>query len=51
MSRDPNEPIDPSPAVSRPTAAWQLAVAWLIVSVPTLWGVYQTIRQATALFR
>jgi hypothetical protein len=51
MSRDPNESIQHSPTVSHSTTAWQLMVAWLIVSVPTLWGVFQTIRQATALFR
>jgi hypothetical protein len=26
-------------------------VAWLLVSVPLIWGVWQTIKKASALFR
>jgi hypothetical protein len=26
-------------------------LAWLLVSVPLLWGVWQTVKKATALFR
>ena len=28
-----------------------VVVAWLLVSVPLLWGVWQTIKKASALFR
>jgi len=28
-----------------------IVVAWLLVSVPLIWGVWQTIKKASALFR
>ncbi len=28
-----------------------VVVAWLLVSVPLIWGVWQTIKKASALFR
>ena len=32
--------------------SWVLVVvAWLLVSVPLLWGVWQTVKKAAALFR
>jgi hypothetical protein len=42
--------IDPSPQL--PTGQWGLvAVAWLLVGVPLLWGVWNTLLKAAALFR
>jgi len=36
---------------ARGTPASMVIIAWLIVSIPLAWGVFQTIRTATALFR
>jgi hypothetical protein len=36
---------------SHPTNVLELVLAWLAVGVPLLWGVVQTLRKATALFR
>ncbi|MDT5295183.1 MAG: hypothetical protein QOJ76_2063 [Acidobacteriota bacterium] len=29
----------------------RLAISWLVVSVPLLWGIYQTFEKSLALFR
>jgi hypothetical protein len=43
---------DPQPAdVPSTTPAWAVTVAWLLVTVPLLWGVWQTIKKASALFQ
>jgi hypothetical protein len=44
------------PQQSRPPehsggSAGVVLLAWLLVSVPLLWGVWQTIKKAAALFR
>lgn len=38
---------------ARPTAAsWvAVAIAWILVGIPLLWGVYMTIKKAAPLFR
>jgi hypothetical protein len=42
----PDEPAEPS------RASWLLvAVAWLLVSVPLLWGIWTTLAKAAVLFR
>jgi hypothetical protein len=42
--------LDPSPQPS--AGQWGLvAVAWLLVGVPLLWGVWNTLLKAAALFR
>jgi hypothetical protein len=38
-----------SPASTTPRAA--VVLAWLLVTVPLLWGVWQTIKKASALFQ
>jgi hypothetical protein len=42
-----------NPAEStRVSGSWGLVIAaWLLVSVPLLWGVWQTVKKAAALFR
>jgi hypothetical protein len=43
---------DPQPAdIPSTTPLWVVAVAWLLVTVPLLWGVWQTIKKASALFQ
>ncbi len=42
---------DPSAAPTRARGAAILALAWLAVGLPLLWGVAQTISKAAALFR
>ena len=42
--------IDPS--AQRPAGQWALVVvAWLLVGAPLLWGVWNTLLKAVALFR
>jgi hypothetical protein len=36
---------------SEPPGLAVVLVAWLLVSVPLIWGVWQTIKKASALFR
>lgn len=38
---------------SRPLAgSWmQVALAWLAVTIPLLWGIWQTVKKAAVLFR
>jgi len=38
-------------STSQPNGALKLALAWLAVGVPLLWGVVQTLHKAMALFR
>ncbi len=33
------------------TSPWRLAAAWLVVTLPLAWGVYQTAAKALPLFR
>jgi hypothetical protein len=34
------------------TRGWGLVIAaWILVSVPLIWGVWQTVKKASALFR
>jgi MFS-type transporter involved in bile tolerance (Atg22 family) len=38
--------IEPSPS------SWLLvALAWLLVSIPLFWGIWQTVKKAAVLFR
>jgi hypothetical protein len=37
--------------IASTTPAWVVAVAWLVVTIPLLWGVWQTIKKASALFQ
>jgi hypothetical protein len=47
MATDPAEP-DATPSGS----SWVgVAVAWMLVGLPLLWGVLNTVRKALALFR
>ena len=41
------------PGTARPlTGRWGVVVgAWLLVAIPLLWGVWQTVKKAAALFR
>jgi hypothetical protein len=43
---------DPEQQEERPSAAsWVLvALAWIAVGVPLLWGIYQTLQKAKVLF-
>lgn len=44
----PGDPAE-SNSISR---SWGLVIAaWVLVSVPLLWGVWQTVKKAAALFR
>ena len=40
-----------SGSTSGPRQKIQLLLAWLVVSVPLLWGIWQTIKKAALLFR
>ena len=40
-----------SPAPRAASYALRLAIAWLIVGAPALWGVSQVIKKSLALFR
>jgi len=33
------------------TSAFQLFIAWMIVTIPLAWGVYRTVLNALALFQ
>ena len=37
--------------MTKTTRAIDLALAWLAVGIPLLWGVVETLRKASALFR
>ena len=40
------------PVSAPPASSWlMVAVAWLLVSVPLLWGVWTTLAKAAVLFR
>jgi hypothetical protein len=43
--------IDPGRETPRPGQWGLVAVAWLLVGVPLLWGVWMTLQKAAALFR
>lgn len=43
---------NPSPDVRPSTASWiAVALAWLVVGIPLLWGVFMTLEKAAPLFR
>ncbi len=43
---------DPSePSTAHPTPFALIAAAWLLVGLPLLWGVLQTLKKAAALFQ
>jgi hypothetical protein len=44
-------PLNDSESGSEPPALAVVLIAWLLVSVPLIWGVWQTIKKASALFR
>ncbi|HKP49731.1 MAG TPA: hypothetical protein VJU17_06920 [Gemmatimonadales bacterium] len=44
-------PFNQSEAGSGQQSLGVVMVAWLLVSVPLIWGVWQTIKKASALFR
>jgi hypothetical protein len=35
----------------RAARTWQVVLAWLAVSLPLLWGIWQTLKKAAVLFR
>jgi hypothetical protein len=37
--------------VGRSALDWRVLAAWLAVSVPLLWGIWQTLKKAAVLFR
>jgi hypothetical protein len=42
------DPIEPPPSLS----SWvQVALGWLLVGVPLLWGIFNTFKKAALLFR
>ena len=43
--------VDPGGEVPRPGQWGLVAVAWLLVGVPLLWGIWMTLQKAAALFR
>ncbi len=36
---------------ARQSSTARLAISWLVVSVPLLWGIFQTFEKSLALFR
>ena len=40
--------LQQSPSTTPPAA---VVLAWLLVTIPLLWGVWETIKKASALFR
>jgi hypothetical protein len=44
-------PVDGGESGSESPGLAVVLVAWLLVSVPLIWGVWQTIKKASALFR
>jgi hypothetical protein len=49
MTQQPSVDLRPDHPQSRLT--WQVVLAWLAVSIPLLWGVWQTLKKAAVLFR
>ena len=43
--------VDPGTEEPRPGPWGLVVVAWLLVGVPLLWGVWMTLQKAAALFR
>jgi hypothetical protein len=43
-------PTPPGATSTRPTPGAVVAFAWLLVGMPLLWGVFQTLKKAAALF-
>jgi hypothetical protein len=43
--------VDPGSEEPRPGQWGLVGVAWLLVGVPLLWGVWMTLQKAAALFR
>jgi hypothetical protein len=41
---------NPGPGDTRPGQWGPVAVAWLLVGIPLLWGVWTTLQKAAALF-
>lgn len=39
-----------APQAGRPSWVW-VALAWTLVGVPLVWGVYQTLKTAVKIFR
>jgi hypothetical protein len=44
-------PVDRRPDHTQSHLTWQVVLAWLAVSIPLLWGVWQTLKKAAVLFR
>jgi hypothetical protein len=40
----------PSERTPHPTPAWLIAFAWIVVSIPLIYGLYQTVKTASSLF-
>jgi hypothetical protein len=38
-------------SVTRETASWKVVLAWTIVLIPFIWGIYYTVRSSLALMR
>ena len=41
---------DAAPLAPRPTSPAVVVLAWVAVAVPLLWGIFQTLKKAAALF-
>jgi hypothetical protein len=51
MSNNFSAGQSPAAGVPRGSTAAMVFVAWLFVTLPTAWGVYNTVKTATQLFR
>ena len=43
--------MDDTTANSAPSTPVSIAIAWLIVGAPLLWGVWETVKKSMALFQ
>lgn len=48
---DDNETYNEREVAAKTTSTATLALAWLLVGIPLLWGVYQTLIKSLALFQ
>ena len=49
MTLQPRRETDPE--MRRAGLSWQVVLAWLAVSTPLVWGIWQTLKKAAVLFR
>ncbi|HWL87914.1 MAG TPA: hypothetical protein VNO21_19050 [Polyangiaceae bacterium] len=50
MSNTATATLEPQPENEAPTSTARLVVAWVIVGIPLLYGVYETLLRAAKLF-